>query len=289
MSKFKQNLGFWIVLIEWYEFTIYNSLIPYGIFGGKTETSIYYGFIIFALSFMARPIGSIYFSQITDRTKSIRLTLLVISISTILMGFYPDSLQIPSIWFGLCKIMQGFALGGSYGLSYLDTYSHEEAKSKPKLNYKLAKVQTGWVYGMLIGEGTIFILKVTMGNLGTVVKLIQTNKYLEIFHLPISSQFISWGWRVPFIFTSIIGLLLYFKSRNLQEVKTERRDIIRDMGQFIFKQPILYYAIFMVVSIDMILFHSWFTYQEVVSDTGVMSTLCQYSTHTPPHLIPDYG
>lgn len=288
------SVNFWIILLEWYEFTIYNALIPYNVFGGHGVETVYYGFGIFALSFFARPAGAIYFSGYTNKNSALRLSLLIMIISTLLMGIYPGWQSFKPIWFGACKLAQGFAIGGSYGMAYLPTYVEEQKKRRPKTNYRLGIIQTGWVYGMIIGDLTVFLLKLVIGNWAELRHLIISQSWSAILSIQPSTAFVSWGWRIPFLISSILGVILYSIALNIKQVSkkvdTPNPDILKindedgfantsilnKIGKYIQSHPWQFLGIFLVVSIDMTLFHGWFTYYEVVkqpNQTGLIFSL----------------
>ena len=269
----RNTTNFLIVLLEWYEFTVYNALIPYGIFGGYSNV-LQYGFSLGALSFLARPIGAVYFSSLNNKTQALKRGLGLMSISTILMGVYPQIIPRP-IWFGICKILQGFAIGGSYGLAYLSVYEKEQAKKNPKTNYKLSVVQTGWVYGMLLGQFTVLVFKILFGNLGATLALLKTGNYYGITKLHPTVEFISFGWRFIFLLSGFFGVILYLHcgrtpinsaKDDLQNdtLKTEsiRTNIISNIYKYLRQNPARFLSIFWVIALEMILFHSWFTYHE---------------------------
>jgi hypothetical protein len=265
------SINFWIVLLEWYEFSVYNALIPYNIFGGKADF-VYYGFALSALSFLARPAGAIYFGGISDKTSGLRLGLLLMCTSTVLMALCPNIEALKPFWFGVCKIMHGFAIGGSYGTAYLSIYNKEEEKHRSKVNYRLAGIQTGWVYGMLMGEFTVLILKMLVGNLNYTINMLKSifsidatiNDYKIFFSMKPAPAFSQWGWRVAFGISALFGIFLYLRTNKIKTNKQPVENITIKVINYIKKNPYKFLCVFAVASIDMILFHSWFTYHEVV-------------------------
>ena len=257
------SLPFCITVLEWYEFTIYNALIPYGIFGGTSGNYLQLGFLILALSFIARPLGSIYFSSISNRTNALRNSLLIMSISTLLMASFNSYLDpIRAIWFGILKIMQGFAIGGSYGLSSLAEYDAESRKEKPRFNYRLAIINTGWVWGMLFGDMTVFMVKLLIGN--NVWDLFSKFNISQLLQLTPSAAFIEFGWRIPLVISGLIGTLLYIKSLSVKDevVKLPAQNKVKYIAKYIWLNPLKFIAIFAVVALDMVICHLLFTYAD---------------------------
>jgi MFS family permease len=263
----KLYFAFGIILLEWYEFTIYNLMIPYGIFGGEQQTAIYFGFLVFACSFLARPVGSIYFAGIADRASALRQSLKIMVISTLCIGLFPPALNsIKAIWFACCKIAQGFALGGSYGVSYLSIYHN----SKQNVNYKLSLVQLGWVVGMLIGSATILCTKLVVGNLDIIKEIFSSGQLMKLLTVKPSVSFFEFGWRVPFLFSGLIGSLMYFSTRK------RKPEVVKLPDQSPFSYAVNYFrnnsykfiTVFLVVCIEMVISHIWFTYTGVTAEAN---------------------
>lgn len=234
-------LPFLLTLFEWYEFSAYNSLIPYlsSIIGA--ESNIYLGTAILASSFVARSIGSLFFARLENPLSA---SLKLMSISTLLIAVLPTTF-LPKwaliCWITVCKFMQGFALGGSYGLSYISVY---EKSPKDQVCYRVAVVQMGWVIGMILGEVSMMILKGSNGSI----------------YGGVSDFFLKFGWRIPFSLSAIAGSLLLIYSEGLVIEKQEKtfsiqkRDILR------------YLLIFLAISLEMNLFYMWFVYSPLYSE-----------------------
>lgn len=267
----KTSFAFAVVLLEWYEFTAYNFMIPYGVFGGRKDTALYLGFASFAFSFFARPIGSLYFATKKDRTASLRESLRLMFISTLLIGFFPPIFEpIKAVWFMVCKVIQGFALGGSYGASYLLTYESEEKKQNKQTNYKLALVQTGWVWGMLIGGATIFMAKLLVGNFELVWKIISSGKFIEVLSVKPTSEFISFGWRMPFLISGSIAAMLYLIAKKMpaEMVSLPDKSPFKYAFEHCSKNFKKFVTVFFVIAIDMVISHIWFTYSGVTAEAS---------------------
>ena len=112
-------------VIEWYDFYIFGSLatIIAPLFyppGNDTFALIMY-LITFAVGFIVRPFGALFFGRIGDlvgRKYAFLVTLLIMGFATAAVGFLPTFSQIG--WFApvaliLVRVLQGLALGGEYG------------------------------------------------------------------------------------------------------------------------------------------------------------------------------
>lgn len=109
-------------IFEWYEFTIFGFLAPLlgELFFKSTRPiiSLIQSFSVFSLSYVARPLGSLFFGLMGDRigrVASVRLSLILMSVPTFLIGLVPtyDQVGILAITsLVILRLIQGFAAGG---------------------------------------------------------------------------------------------------------------------------------------------------------------------------------
>ncbi|MDA3629545.1 MFS transporter [Saccharopolyspora sp. WRP15-2] len=181
---------------EWYDFGVYAYVAAYvghQFFPGPWETVSAFG--VFAISFLFRPLGSLFFGPLGDRIgrqKVLALTILLMSGSTFVIGLLPtyDTIGIlaPMLLL-LCRLLQGFSTGGEYGGAA--TYIAEFAPDRKRGFWG------SWLeFGTLVGFGlgalvpTILIL-----NIGT-------------------DGMADWGWRIPFLIAGPLGAVgLYLRSK----------------------------------------------------------------------------
>ncbi len=155
-----------------------------------------YSFAVFALAFIARPIGSIIFIAV-DRAygRSVKLTmsLFLLGTSTVAMGFIPgyDAVGNWSVAIlALLRIGQGIALGGAWdGLASL-------------LSLNAPEKNRGW-YAMLPQLGAPFGLLVASGLFAFFVAALPTE------------DFFAWGWRYPFFVAFAINVVALFARLRL--------------------------------------------------------------------------
>ena len=188
--------------LEWYDFVLYvqfSTIIGSLFFPSDNEfTSLLATFGIFAVGFVMRPIGGILFGILGDkfgRKSALVFSILMMAIPTALIGFLPTYEQvgiIAPISLTIIRLLQGLALGG--GFSGCMTFIVEHAPSK----------QRG-----LIGSTSMFSLGAGV-LLGIVVSL-GFSKCLS------PEDFISWGWRVPFIISLGIGMIAFYIRNNIDE------------------------------------------------------------------------
>ncbi|MED5607705.1 MULTISPECIES: MFS transporter [Pseudomonas] len=112
--------------LEFYDFVIYGYaaalVFPKLFFPGMDRlTAVLVAFAAFGAGFFARPLGGVVFGHLGDRygrQKALVATLLLMGMSTLLIGFLPDYASLgvaaPILLVGL-RLVQGFAAGGEWG------------------------------------------------------------------------------------------------------------------------------------------------------------------------------
>ena len=188
--------------LEWYDFVLYvqfSTIIGRLFFPSDDPfTSLLATFGIFAVGFVMRPIGGILFGLLGDRfgrKSALVFSILMMAIPTALIGFIPTYQQIgilAPICLTLIRLLQGLALGG--GFSGCMTFIVEHAPDH----------QRG-----VIGSSSMFSLGAGV-FLGIVVSL-GFSTYLP------EEDFISWGWRIPFIISLAIGMVAFYIKNNVNE------------------------------------------------------------------------
>lgn len=184
-------------VVEWYEFFLYGTaatLVFSKVFfaqGTSELDAILAAFVTYAVGFVARPLGGVVFGHFGDkhgRKKLLQFSLLLVGVSTFLMGCLPTFGQIgywaPTLLVVL-RFVQGFAVGGEWGGAVLLVAEHSPNRDR---GFWASWPQAG----------------VPVGNmLATVVLLVLTGT------LP-DSAFLSWGWRVAFWLSAVVVLIGYY-------------------------------------------------------------------------------
>lgn len=178
--------------IEWYDFQIYGLaaalVLPKLFFPGyDPAVGLLLSLATFGVGFFARPVGAAIFGHLGDRAgrKSVLvMTLLIMGVSTFLVGLLPTHAMV-GVWapilLVLLRLVQGIGLGGEWGGAVLMAVEHAP-EGKRGLYGSLP--QMGSPAGLLVATGVF-----------TVVSL-----------LP-DEQFLSWGWRIPFLLSSLLVAL----------------------------------------------------------------------------------
>jgi MFS family permease len=186
-------------MIEWYDFYIFGSLArtisPLFYPSGNDTLALIAYLSTFAVGFVVRPFGALFFGRIGDlvgRKYAFLVTLLIMGGATASIGFLPTYASIgvaaPVILL-VIRILQGLALGGEYGGAAVYVAEHVPDEKR--------------------GFYTSFI-QIT-ATLGLFVSLIVI---LLVQSLMSPQTFSSWGWRVPFLISLLlVGVSLYMRLR----------------------------------------------------------------------------
>lgn len=176
-------------LIEWYDFYIFGSLatiLSTQFFPLENPTAAFLSTLAtFAAGFIVRPFGALVFGRLGDligRKYTFLLTLVLMGGSTFAIGLIPGFSSIgyaAPILVLLLRLIQGLALGGEYGGAA--TYVAEHAPAN-KRGFYTSFIQTTATMGLFLSLGVILLIRHLVG--------------VEAFN--------SWGWRIPFILSSVL-------------------------------------------------------------------------------------
>jgi MFS family permease len=186
-------------MIEWYDFYIFGSLAvtisPLFYPEGNETLALIAYLSTFAVGFVVRPFGALFFGRIGDlvgRKYAFLVTLLVMGGATAAIGFLPTYATIgilAPIMLLVIRVLQGLALGGEYGGAAVYVAEHVPDKHR--------------------GFYTSFIqITATLGLLVSLVVgiVVQNSMTREAFN--------AWGWRIPFIISIfLVGISLYIRLR----------------------------------------------------------------------------
>lgn len=206
MSKNKQT-GIWTVitsssvgtLIEWYDFYIFGSLatiLAVKFFPQDNPTIAFLNTLLtFAAGFIVRPFGALVFGRLGDivgRKYTFLVTLILMGGSTFLIGLIPSYETIgyaAPILVLIMRLVQGLALGGEYGGAA--TYVAEHSPSD-KRGFYTSWIQTTATLGLFVSLLVILLTRTTMGE----------------------ESFRDWGWRVPFLLSSLlVGVSIFIRMK----------------------------------------------------------------------------
>lgn len=189
-------------VIEWFDFFLYGTvaaLVFNKIFFVNDDPAIglLLSYASFALTFFIRPFGGILFSHIGDRIgrkKTLVLTLSLMGIATMAIGLLPSYHTI-GLWAPVLliffRLLQGIGIGGEWGGALLLAV---EYAPKNRRGFFGSVPQVGIPVGMV---------------LGTLV--------LSLMTLLPDEDFMSWGWRIPFILSALLVVLGLWIRNGIDE------------------------------------------------------------------------
>ena len=189
--------------IEFFDFYIYANaavlVFPQLFFPGTdSTTSVLQSLATFSIAFFARPIGSAVFGHYGDkigRKTTLVVALLTMGISTVCIGFLPSYASIgitAPILLMLCRFGQGVGLGGEWGGAVL--LAIENAPPHKRAWYGMFP-QLGAPIGLVLSGGTFLLLTNSMS----------------------SQDFLEYGWRIPFIASSLLVLVGFYIRLKITE------------------------------------------------------------------------
>ncbi|MEU3890264.1 MFS transporter [Streptomyces sp. NPDC029041] len=199
--------------IEFYDFYIYATaavlVFPQLFFpSSDPTTALLSSFAVFGAAMVARPVGAVVFGHLGDRLgrkKTLVVSLLTMGIATFLIGVLPTYAQAgwpATALLVLMRLAQGFALGGEWSGAAL--VATENAPSGKRALYGTFP-QLGAPLGFIIGNGLFLV----MGALLPSAAGADPSQP--------SDAFVSWGWRVPFLFSAVmVAIGLWVRSRLVE-------------------------------------------------------------------------
>jgi MFS transporter, MHS family, shikimate and dehydroshikimate transport protein len=211
--------------IEWYDFFLYGTAaalvfnrLYFPTFDPLAGTLAAFG--TYTVGFVARPIGGIVIGHYGDRIgrkSMLVLTLIIMGVSTFGIGLLPTYSQIgpwAAVALVILRLAQGFGVGGEWGGAVLMAVEHAPAGAR---GFYGSWPQIGVPAGLLLS----------------------TAVFAQFARLP-EDQFLSWGWRVPFLVSILlVGVGLIIRLRILEtpaftrvkEARTEARRPIVEVLQ----------------------------------------------------------
>ncbi len=188
--------------IEWFDYFLYGTmaaLVFNQLFFVNEDPTVglLLAYASFALSFFIRPFGGIIFSHIGDRIgrkKTLVLTLSLMGAATFAMGILPTYQAIgvaaPIILITL-RLIQGLGIGGEWGGALLLATEYAPPERR---GFFGSIPQMGVTIGMVMGTLALWIMSL----------------------LP-EQQFMTWGWRVPFIFSALLVVFGLWIRKGIDE------------------------------------------------------------------------
>lgn len=202
-QRSKAVFASWIgTTIEYYDFSIYGLaaalIFPQVFFPSNDPTvATLLSLSTFAVAYIARPAGAAVFGHFGDRIgrkTTLIVTLLLMGGATFMIGVLPSYAQIgvlAPILLVAARLAQGFSVGGEYGGAVLMTIEHSGKKQ-------------GGLFGSIV-------------NTGATAGLVLANVVFLLVLLTPEDAMLSWGWRVPFLFSGVLVLVGLLARLYLEE------------------------------------------------------------------------
>ena len=189
-------------VIEWYDLFVYGSLVVVlsGAFfpAQNPSVSVLYALGAFVAGAAVRPIGGAVFGRIGDRVgrkQAFLLTVVVMGVCASLTGLLPTysvlGILAPLMLVAL-RILEGLALGGEFGGATVYLAEHSSNSNRGAWT---SLVQASGTLGLLLSSGVVLATRTYLGQ----------------------SAFADWGWRIPFLFSSILVMVAVWLRLRLTE------------------------------------------------------------------------
>lgn len=189
-------------MIEWYDFYIFGSLgavVAPKFYASETELGAIIAWLAtFAVGFIVRPFGAIFFGRIGDiigRKFTFLITMAVMGLATFAVGILPTK-EVLGDFAGIIlitlRILQGLALGGEYGGAA--TYIAEHTPHGRR-GFFTSFIQTTATVGMFVSLSVILSTRLILGE----------------------TAFDDWGWRMPFLISIILVAISIWIRLSLRE------------------------------------------------------------------------
>ena len=183
---------------EWFDYGIYAYGVTYisaALFPGDMGDAVLFALATFAISFLVRPLGGIFWGPLGDRIgrKSVlAFTILIMSGATVAVGLIPAYATI-GFWAPLLlvvlRMVQGFSTGGEYGgaATFMADYAPDN-----KRGFYGCFLEVGTLAGFSFGALLMLGFSLLLGT--------------DAMH--------DWGWRIPFLLAGPMGLVgLYLRAQ----------------------------------------------------------------------------
>jgi MFS family permease len=189
-------------MIEWYDFYIFGSLaavLALKFYPPGNDTFAYIAYLAtFAVGFLVRPFGALFFGRIGDlvgRKYAFLVTLSIMGFSTFVIGLLPSFAT--AGWFVpialiVIRVLQGLALGGEYGGAVIYVGEHVPDDKR--------------------GHYTSFIqITATLGLFVSLIVILVTQNSMS------KEDFAAYGWRIPFLISIVLVVISLYIRLKMKE------------------------------------------------------------------------
>ena len=259
--------------MEWFDFGIYSYLavtIGKVFFPEMTgSVQLVYTFATFAVAFLVRPIGGMFFGMLGDRLgrkKILAVTLILMAFATLMIGLIPSYETIgvtASILLLVARLIQGFSTGGEY--SGAMTFIAESTPDKKRGIFS-SGLEVGTLVGYIAGSGVVTLLTYILG----------------------SQAMLDWGWRIPFLIAAPIGLIGLYLRSHLEETpafEAMEKENSEDNPHVSMKDILVYHKRPLIVGMIIVFFYNVVDYTVLTYMPSHLSAVLGYGETTGLLLI----
>jgi len=205
--------------VEWYDIALVGALAKYinnNFFNERNPmTSLVNIFLVFAVGYLARPLGALFFGYYGDqygRQGALRFSLILVSLATLLIACLPTIHEVgllATAGLVILRFIQGFGSGGEHAggilLLYEDEGEQEHEHQSKRANYAIIAIMCGLFFGFASAW---------------LVKLFFDEEAMN-----------EWAWRLPFLLGALLGLVgVVLRMNTVGEMSIRRT--LTGMGHY---------------------------------------------------------
>ena len=200
LSRTSLAIAAFSTIVEWYDFTLYLyfATVLSRVFFGPGEASLLVTLGGFAIAYLMRPLGAVFFGHIGDRKGRRHMLLLSVTVMTVAMlatALLPTHAQIggaAGVLLILLRCVMGFSVGGEY--TGVVAYLLEGAPSRRR-GLIASSASAASEIGALLAVG---VSAITVASLS-------------------EADLASWGWRIPFFVGAALAGTVWIARASMEE------------------------------------------------------------------------
>ncbi|WP_092627925.1 MFS transporter [Actinopolyspora mzabensis] len=194
-------------LVEWFDYAVYGYLATTiaGVFfpTSSPTAGLLATFSVFALSFVIRPVGGLFWGHFGDRVgrrTALSLSILIMSAATFVIALLPGYAYVgiaAPLLLLVTRLVQGFSAAGEYAGASAFLYEYAPKKRR---GFYTGVVPASTAAGLLLGSLVVTLLTTTLSD----------------------EAMASWGWRVPFLLAAPLGIIGRYIRLKLEDTPEYR-------------------------------------------------------------------
>ena len=248
--------------LEFYDLAVYGfftSVISKNFFPQQDKLAgIASTFGIFLIGYLARPLGALFFGRVGDtlgRKSALIMSMWLMAFGSFSIGLLPNYYAI-GVWAPILlvvlRMLQGFSFGGEYCGSIIFVLEHAP---RTRRGFYGSITDAGQNLGYLLSALIIWLLNIGLSN----------------------EALVKWGWRLPFLLGSVLGIVGWFIRRNIGEAQLFRETYRVPDTFFDFYREYIKHMRHTLLIVVMSLFPSVLAYLIYVFIITYMSNILDYT------------